>query len=236
MIRQLTPAAHDHSRRGDAQIGGAERAAVPARPAGRGCFRRSRTLPACPHSPARFSQGGPGYARCSWAAAPFITSGRDKYHSYQDEVSAGGVKSTRPTAAAVAWRGFGRGVGFPVACTPRRWPTAVAKGNTVPTPFLANAPTPVYGALRGIPAGRPGLVIGLTAVAVLFFSRRGPGTGGPDEHLPSTARLHHWARRRGGLAACGGGAPLAAPESSRVEAAHAPFNRRPIPCARLPHW
>jgi hypothetical protein len=27
--------------------------------------------------------------------------------------------------------------------------------------------------------------------------------GRADEHLPSTARIHRWARRRGGMAACG---------------------------------
>jgi hypothetical protein len=27
------------------------------------------------------------------------------------------------------------------------------------------------------------------------------GDGGEDEHLPSTARIHLWARRRGGMAA-----------------------------------
>jgi putative ABC transport system substrate-binding protein len=31
----------------------------------------------------------------------------------------------------------------------------------------------------------------------------GSRTGGPDEHLPSTARIHRWTRRHGGLAARG---------------------------------
>jgi hypothetical protein len=67
-----------------------------------------------------------------------------------------------------------------------------------------DAPTAAAGAWRGIPAGRAGLQgtrWGLTGLAVLFFCL--VGTGGPDEHLPSTARIHRWARRRGGLAARG---------------------------------
>jgi hypothetical protein len=55
----------------------------------------------------RFSQGGRGYGRCSWAAAPFITSGRDKYRSYQDKVWR---EIDAPTAAAVAWQVILRGV------------------------------------------------------------------------------------------------------------------------------
>jgi hypothetical protein len=39
--------------------------------------------------------------------------------------------------------------------------------------------------------------------AVLFSLDRAPGMGGPDDHLPSTARIHCRARRRGRLATRG---------------------------------
>jgi hypothetical protein len=78
MIRQATPGG-DHNRQGDAQIGGAQtRGGSNASQQGGDVFG-ARTLPACPHSPARFSQGESGYARCSWAALrPLITSGRGR--------------------------------------------------------------------------------------------------------------------------------------------------------------
>jgi hypothetical protein len=84
---------------------GARRAAVPARPAGRGCFRRSRVSHRLnPRSPVH-DQGGRGYARCSWAAAPFITAGviisllLGRSLRWWREIDA-------PTAAAAAWRGI----------------------------------------------------------------------------------------------------------------------------------
>jgi hypothetical protein len=39
-----------------------------------------------------------------------------------------------------------------------------------------------------------------------------PGTGGADEHLPATARIHRYARRRGGMAARGARADQASSE------------------------
>jgi putative ABC transport system substrate-binding protein len=51
---------------------------------------------------------------------------------------------------------------------------------------------------------------GHTGFAVLFFA----STGGPDEHLPSTARIHRWTRRGGLMAARGARA------AGRPRAAH----------------
>jgi hypothetical protein len=42
-------------------------------------------------------------------------------------------------------------------------------------------------------------IVDLTSV---FLTTRFPRKGGADEHLPSTARLHRWTRRRGSGVAC----------------------------------
>jgi len=60
-----------------------------------------------------------------------------------------------------------------------------------------NAPTTFPEALRGIRAGRPGRVKDSRLGLCYFFL---VGTEGPED-LPSTARVHHAALRRGGLAA-----------------------------------
>ena len=46
--------------------------------------------------------------------------------------------------------------------------------------------------------------------------RGGEATGGADEHLPSTARIHRRARRGGSLAAGGPGATAAGNAGDRV--------------------
>ena len=59
-----------------------------------------------------------------------------------------------------------------------------------------------YGSRRGIRAGRAGVAghRGLTRSGRAIFFRRVPGTGGPDEHLRSTARIHRCGRKRDDVA------------------------------------
>jgi hypothetical protein len=135
--------------------------------------------------------------------------GRDKYHSYQDEVCRWSREIDAPTAAAVAWRVIrarrARGCGAPAG-------RAGEHGGLPRGLLIARRPGP------GQAAGGKDRTLG----PVLFCLDRTPGTGGPDEASGSTFADRSQARcatvrRREFIAALGSAVAARAQQPDRIE-------------------